>query len=117
MPLYILSAGIDAADVDYVNAHATSTPLGDAVEVRALRAVFGGGGGGVGDSCGGGGGERRRVAVSSSKGAIGHTLGAAGTSCFSVIFVQLQPCAASSFGVFVVVLLLLMEVRSLTPAT
>lgn len=54
-------AGIAAGDVDYVNAHATSTPVGDVAEARALVAA------GLG-AC----------PVSSTKGALGHTLGAAG---------------------------------------
>lgn len=57
-------AGLTPADVDYVNAHGTATPLNDAMESAALRACFGS--------------EIERVPVSSSKGQIGHTLGAAG---------------------------------------
>jgi 3-oxoacyl-[acyl-carrier-protein] synthase II len=58
------SAGISAADVDHINAHATSTPIGDAGEARAIGRVFG---------------ERTaRIPVTANKSNIGHTLGAAG---------------------------------------
>ena len=57
-------AGLDAGDVGYVNAHGTSTPGGDRVEVRALQAVFGAG--------------LPAVAVSSTKSMIGHLTVAAG---------------------------------------
>ena len=55
-------AGIDGAALDYVNTHATSTPLGDVSEVRALRKVLGG----------------RHVAYSSTKGYTGHPVSGAG---------------------------------------
>ncbi len=55
-------AGIGPADVGYVNAHGTATPLNDSSEAAAIRGCFG----------------DVRVPVSSSKGQIGHTLGAAG---------------------------------------
>lgn len=54
------AAGIAATEVDYVNAHATSTPMGDASECRALKRVFGTGG--------------KRPAVSSTKALTGHAL-------------------------------------------
>ncbi|MBI4705109.1 MAG: 3-oxoacyl-ACP synthase, partial [Deltaproteobacteria bacterium] len=57
-------AGIGPAELDYVNAHGTGTRLNDAMEARALRICLGA--------------DARRIAVSSSKGQIGHTLGAAG---------------------------------------
>ncbi len=57
-------AGLTPADLDYVNAHGTATPLNDAMEAAALRRCLGA--------------EADRVPVSSSKGQIGHTLAAAG---------------------------------------
>jgi 3-oxoacyl-[acyl-carrier-protein] synthase-1 len=55
-------AGVQPDDVDYVNTHGTSTPVGDLSEVRAMRRVFG----------------ERRVAYSSTKGYTGHPVSAAG---------------------------------------
>lgn len=57
-------ARVSAAEVDYVNAHATSTPIGDASEAMALRRVFGG--------------DRGRPAISSTKALTGHGLSLAG---------------------------------------
>jgi 3-oxoacyl-[acyl-carrier-protein] synthase II len=56
-------AGIEASAVQYLNAHATSTPVGDKGELAAIRTVFGVGG---------------QLAISSTKSATGHLLGAAG---------------------------------------
>ncbi len=57
-------AGISAADIDYVNAHGTSTPLGDEIELRAVERLLGN--------------AAARVTMSSTKSSIGHLLGAAG---------------------------------------
>jgi 3-oxoacyl-[acyl-carrier-protein] synthase II len=62
--LALRDAGADAAQVDYVNAHGTSTQLNDAAETAALKRALGD--------------EARRVPISSTKSSIGHTLGAAG---------------------------------------
>jgi 3-oxoacyl-[acyl-carrier-protein] synthase II len=57
-------AGITPDDIDYINAHGTSTPLGDEIELRAVERLVGNAGG--------------RIAMSSTKSSIGHLLGAAG---------------------------------------
>jgi 3-oxoacyl-[acyl-carrier-protein] synthase II len=64
MRLAIEDAGLAPADVDYLNAHATSTPAGDPAEVRAIRRVFGR--------------HVERLPVSATKSMTGHLLGAAG---------------------------------------
>ncbi len=62
----LAKAGLRPEDVDYVNAHATSTPLGDVFEVRALRTALGE--------------HARRLPVSASKSVTGHMLGATGAA-------------------------------------
>jgi 3-oxoacyl-[acyl-carrier-protein] synthase II len=64
MKIGLDSAGIGPDQVDYINAHATSTTIGDAVETKAIRSLF----------------KNRadKISISATKSLIGHTLGAAG---------------------------------------
>ncbi|HEU24124.1 MAG: beta-ketoacyl-[acyl-carrier-protein] synthase II [Mesoaciditoga sp.] len=64
MKMAIESSKVKIEDINYVNAHATSTPVGDVAEANAIKRIFGG--------------YSDKIFVSSNKGAIGHTLGAAG---------------------------------------
>lgn len=64
MRMALQRSGLDASEIDYVNAHGTSTPAGDEIEVRAVERVLGNAAGGT--------------HLSSTKSAIGHLLGAAG---------------------------------------
>ncbi len=63
MTAAIRQAGIDASQIQHLNAHATSTPVGDKAELAAIKAVFG---------------TENKVAVTSTKSSTGHLLGAAG---------------------------------------
>ncbi|HTV12369.1 MAG TPA: beta-ketoacyl-ACP synthase II [Acidimicrobiales bacterium] len=74
MQAAMADAGISPAEIDYVNAHGTSTPPNDKVETLALKKVFG----------------ERAPLVSSTKSMTGHTLGAAGAleSVFSILAIQ-----------------------------
>jgi 3-oxoacyl-[acyl-carrier-protein] synthase II len=64
MSAAIRRAGLTAGDIDYINAHGTSTPLGDEIELKAVERL-------VGNAAG-------HIAMSSTKSSIGHLLGAAG---------------------------------------
>jgi 3-oxoacyl-[acyl-carrier-protein] synthase II len=69
-------AGIAAADLDYINAHGTSTPVGDEIELRAVERLLGNAAG--------------SVSMSSTKSAVGHLLGAAGAveAIFSILAIR-----------------------------
>jgi 3-oxoacyl-[acyl-carrier-protein] synthase II len=77
MRMAFRDAGIDPANVGYVNAHGTTTPLGDASETRVIKLA-------VGEE------QARKIPISSTKGATGHCLGAAGAieASFCVLAVQ-----------------------------
>jgi 3-oxoacyl-[acyl-carrier-protein] synthase II len=74
MSIAMRHAKVDACDLDYINAHATSTPIGDIFETRAIKLALGA--------------DAFRVAISSTKSMTGHLLGAAGS-------VELAVCAFS----------------------
>lgn len=78
MAMALRKAGLDPSDVDYINAHGTSTPMGDELELGAVRRLFGS--------------AIETVSMSSTKSAIGHLLGGAGAveSIFCVLAIRDQ---------------------------
>jgi 3-oxoacyl-[acyl-carrier-protein] synthase II len=77
MQLALRQAGLAAGEVQHLNAHSTSTPVGDSSELEAIKAVFG---------------RDRRIAVSATKSATGHLLGAAGglEAIFTILAIRDQ---------------------------
>ncbi|MGE3969190.1 MAG: beta-ketoacyl-ACP synthase II [Dongiaceae bacterium] len=78
MQMALKRAKLDPADIDYVNAHGTSTPLGDEIELGAVKRLFGE--------------AAYKISMSSTKSAIGHLLGAAGAveAIFSILAIRDQ---------------------------
>lgn len=78
MKMALKRAELSPSDIDYVNAHGTSTPLGDEIELRAVERLFGN--------------ATAKMSMSSTKSSIGHLLGAAGAveAIFSVLAIRDQ---------------------------
>ena len=78
MQMALKKSGLDTADIDYINAHGTSTPMGDELELGAVRRLFGN--------------DLGNLSMSSTKSAIGHLLGGAGAveSIFCILALRDQ---------------------------
>ncbi|HSI42217.1 MAG TPA: beta-ketoacyl-ACP synthase II [Xanthobacteraceae bacterium] len=78
MAMALKRAGLSASEIDYINAHGTSTPLGDEIELNAVQRLVGN--------------AAARISMSSTKSAIGHLLGAAGAveAIFSLLAIRDQ---------------------------
>jgi 3-oxoacyl-[acyl-carrier-protein] synthase II len=76
MATAIRDAHLNPSDIDYINAHGTSTPLGDKAETIAVKTVFGD--------------HARKLAMSSTKSQLGHLLGASGGVEFIVSLMALE---------------------------
>jgi len=78
MQMAIKKSGLATADIDYINAHGTSTPMGDELELGAIRRLFGN--------------DLNTMSMSSTKSAIGHLLGGAGAveSIFCILAMRDQ---------------------------
>jgi len=81
MRMALRNAGLNPADIEYINAHGTATPQGDIAETQAVKTVFGD--------------HARKLVVNSTKGATGHMLGAAGATemilCIKAMQHQVSP--------------------------
>ena len=64
MQMALQNAGLEPSEIDYINAHGTSTPLGDKAETRAVKTIFGE--------------HAYNLSISSTKSQLGHSLGASG---------------------------------------
>jgi 3-oxoacyl-[acyl-carrier-protein] synthase II len=76
MTMALKRAGLSASDIDYINAHGTSTPLGDEIELGAVQRLLGN--------------DASHVSMSSTKSSTGHLLGAAGAieAIFSILAIR-----------------------------